>query len=477
MRFGTRIFICYFVIFLLCFAYPINWVLNNLDTRYKEGVEDPLVDQANILAAMIGLEMEENRFDPASLHLAFNQAYARPLDAQIYTLRKTHVDIRVYITDITGRVIFDSQHPENEGEDYSFWRDVHLTLNEQYGARTSPQYPGNPNSPAVLYVGAPIFVRGDLVGALTVVKPTTNINTFLNNAKPQIIKVGAISGGFALVLSFLVSLWLTQPITRLTRYANKIRAGKRAQFPHLDRSEIGEMGHAFCRMQEALEGKRYVEQYVQNLTHEIKSPLSAIRGAAELLEENLPSERRARFLFNIREEANRIQKIVNRMLELAALENLKTLEILEDVSLDALIHMVLESKRPILSKKRIRVITEIGKDITVKGDSFLLHQALSNLLQNAIDFSPKRGEIDLRTQRKEQQVNVVIDDHGAGIPDYALEKIFEKFFSLQRPDSGKKSTGLGLNFVREVAVLHDGDITLENRADQGVRATLTLPIG
>jgi two-component system sensor histidine kinase CreC len=71
---------------------------------------------------------------------------------------------------------------------------------------------------------------------------------------------------------------------------------------------------------------------------------------------------------------------------------------------------------------------------------------------------------------------LIIEDCGAGIPEYALEKIFEKFFSLQRPDSGKKSTGLGLNFVREVAILHNGTITLENREDQGVQATLTLPV-
>ena len=70
----------------------------------------------------------------------------------------------------------------------------------------------------------------------------------------------------------------------------------------------------------------------------------------------------------------------------------------------------------------------------------------------------------------------MIEDHGPGIPDYARDKVFDKFFSLQRPDSGKKSTGLGLNFVREVAILHNGTVTLENRPDQGARATLTLPV-
>ena len=202
-------------------------------------------------------------------------------------------------------VIFDSQNKQNVGADYSNWRDVHLTLRGEYGARTTREDSGDPSS-KVLYVGAPVRVNGDIAGVLTIAKPTTNINTFLKSAKPQIFKVGLLAAVVAVLLSYLVSLWVTRPIKRLTRYADDIRQGKRVEFPRLDRSEIGEMGHAFAKMQETLEGKKYVEQYVQKLTHEVKSPLSAIRGAAELLEENMPPDQRARFLNNIRHEANRI---------------------------------------------------------------------------------------------------------------------------------------------------------------------------
>jgi two-component system sensor histidine kinase CreC len=420
--------------------------------------------------------MEENRFAVRDLHLAFNQAYARPLDAQIYSLLKTHVDMWIYITDTSGKVVFDSKHPQNEGEDYSLWRDVYSTLKgKEYRARTTQLSPEDPFSPAVLYVPAPIMVRGEVVGVLTVAKPTTNINTFLKIARPQILKVGLMFGAIAIMLSYLVSRWLTQPIMRLTDYANDIRSGKRATFPRLDRSEIGEMGSAFRKMQEALEGKKYVEQYVQNLTHEIKSPLSAIRGAAELLDEQMPPKRRTRFLKNIRDEANRIQMIVNRMLELASLENRDGLEDRETVVLSKLMNTFLESKRPLLSKKQLRVHIDIPQTLTVQGDGFLLHQAISNLVQNALEFSPTQGELFLKAVIDDQQIRLSIEDQGVGIPDYALERIFEKFFSLQRPDNGKKSTGLGLNFVKEVALLHGGDVTLENRENQGARATLILP--
>jgi two-component system sensor histidine kinase CreC len=121
------------------------------------------------------------------------------------------------------------------------------------------------------------------------------------------------------------------------------------------------------------------------------------------------------------------------------------------------------------------VETALDEQAVVQGDPFLLSQAISNLLQNAIDFSPAGGRIQLRSEVSGGRVNLSVEDQGPGIPDYARDKIFQKFFSLKRPDTGKKSTGLGLNFVREVAILHEGAIRLENLPDGGFRARLQLP--
>ncbi len=473
MRLGTRIFFCYLVIFAVCFASPFNWILDTLRIRYLEGVEDPLVDQANILAARAGMEMAADAFDPERWYALFERISARPLSARIYKLTKESVDQRIYITDGAGRIVFDSDSRKTLGEDYSTWRDVRLTLRGEYGARTTLQDESDPTS-SVLYVAAPILVDGAVAGVLTVAKPTTNIKYFLQKAKPQFAVIGLLYLSAAALLSFLVSFLLTRPISRLTQYARDIRDGKRPEFPRLDSSEIGEMGAAFGEMKEALEGKRYVEQYVQNLTHEIKSPLSAIRGAAELMAEPMDPDRHARFLSNIDAEARRIQRIVDRMLELSALENRKKLQKVETVSLSTLTSTVLESKEPAVSKKRLTVVREIPRDLTVRGDAFLLHQAVSNLIQNAVDFSPEEGRIVLSAETDGKTLRFTVTDEGPGVPPYALEKIFHKFFSLQRPDTGKKSTGLGLNFVREVAVLHGGGVRLENREVQGVRAVMEI---
>jgi two-component system sensor histidine kinase CreC len=475
MKLATRIFFAYLLITAVCFFYPINHFLQDLRMFFLESVEDALADQANIMASMIGTRMEAGNFNPEDLDTAFKEIYARDLPVRIYGFPKTRVDQRIYITDTAGKVIFDSLDRGNIGEDYSEWLDVARTLKGEYGARTTREDPKDPIS-TVLHVGAPIMVKGRLAGVLTVAKPTTNINAFIRMEKPKILRLWYIAAALAIVLSLVVSIWLTHPIKRLTRYANSVREGKRVTLPPMGRSELRDMGLALENMREALEGKKYVEQYIHTLTHEIKSPLSAIRGAAELLEERMPPEKRERFLSNIRTEAGRIQDLVDRMLELSELETRQTLHNEETFTLGSLVNTVLESKGPILSRKDLHLTLEVDENIRVTGDSFLLHQALSNLIQNSIDFSLPGNWITISSRMEGGGLRLRVEDEGPGIPEHYRQKVFDKFFSLQRPDTGKKSTGLGLNFVREVATLHGGEIVLENLPKKGLRAVLILPV-
>jgi two-component system sensor histidine kinase CreC len=116
-----------------------------------------------------------------------------------------------------------------------------------------------------------------------------------------------------------------------------------------------------------------------------------------------------------------------------------------------------------------------GAPLLVQGDELLLRQALGNLLDNAIGFAPRGSVIQLVAERRDGQAVIAVCDSGPGIPDYARERLFERFYSLPRPD-GAKSTGLGLPFVREVAALHGGTVTVANAAHGGCCAELALPL-
>lgn len=139
---------------------------------------------------------------------------------------------------------------------------------------------------------------------------------------------------------------------------------------------------------------------------------------------------------------------------------------------DALFSQINEARSIQLAAKRI-TLTAYPSSLVVVANAELLAQALGNLLDNAIDFTPENGVITLSAQPAGEQVILRVADSGCGIPAFALSRIFDRFYSLPR-ENGRKSSGLGLAFVSEAARLLNGEVTLCNRPEGGVLASLTL---
>ncbi|MEM6820381.1 MAG: two-component system sensor histidine kinase CreC [Verrucomicrobiota bacterium] len=452
-----------------------RWVVEDLRPRYLEAVEESLVDSSNILAEVVAAQSTLENLNVEGLAEIFESAHRRHLSAQIYEHLKTDVNMHVYVTDHLGIVLYDSRNPSAVGQDYSKWRDVRLTLKGTYGARSSRADKEDPRS-STLYIASPIVIKNQRIGVLTVCKPVSSLNNFLTIATQKVIRVSAIAGFAVILLSLTVAFLLTHPIDAITRYARQVRDSRHAPSPRwILTREMRELFSAVEQMRDVLEGRKYAEKYIQTLTHEFKSPVSAIQGAAELLEEDMPPKQRQRFLRNIQTEAKRLARIVDELLLLSSLETRKTLDKTEVISVRSIISEVTEGKEPLLLAKKIQLQRVDNEEAAVKGDSFLLGQAISNLLQNAIDFSPMQASIDIKTEVSEDKIQIAIRDHGPGIPDYARVNIFKRFYSLPRPDSQRKSSGLGLPFVREVAQLHQGRIELKDAPNGGTIATLTLP--
>jgi len=255
-----------------------------------------------------------------------------------------------------------------------------------------------------------------------------------------------------------------------------VRSQRSFSLPRLGRRALGTLGAAYDEMRDALAGRNYVADYVQTLTHELKGPLSAIRGAAELLHEpGMPDADRRRFTANIERETQRIQELVDRMMELAALESQRRLPKVEPVALRPLLEELVASAQASGAARGLRVELAPGEGAWVEGEAFLLRRAIGNLIANALDFSPEQGQVQVELVAGPRSVDVVVRDHGPGIPDYADARVFEKFYSLARPHSQKKSTGLGLPFAKEIAELHHGRVALRNGPGGGAVATLSLP--
>lgn len=474
MRIRTRLFLLTFLLIGLGFLMLIYWITDDLGPRYLATMEESMVDTATLLSSLVKKQEGKDSLDTTDLRTIFDQAHKKKFFAEIYELKKKAIDIRVYVTDTKGIVLFDSDDGRDEGKSYAHWNDVILTLRGEYGARTVPSFSADPKN-CTLYVASAIESKGKIVGALTVCKPAHSVLLFLTTARKQIAVSGLLAGLAMCVLGLSFSFWITKPLDSLTRYTIAVRDGQRVKVPQLGTSEIGKLGIAFEEMKERLEGKQYAEKYVQTLTHEIKSPLSAIRGAVELLEEDMPLADRTRFLENIRTESGRIQDVVDYLLQLSALETRNELQDVEEIDIAPLMQEIVESMEPHLRMVEVSILVEWEGPMKIKGERFLIRQALANLLHNAVDFSSPSGKVRVFINRVEEQVDIQIIDEGPGIPEYGLDKVFERFYSLRRPNTGKKSSGLGLTFVREVALLHGGEITLKNNAASGAVATLTLP--
>jgi two-component system sensor histidine kinase CreC len=169
-----------------------------------------------------------------------------------------------------------------------------------------------------------------------------------------------------------------------------------------------------------------------------------------------------------------LQRIVEGVLNLARVENRDRLDEVERIAFDALVSDVLDTRAARLAARHIRPELQLAP-VEVSGNRFLLRQAVANLIDNAIDFSPVGGAFSVALTADADRALLSIRDSGPGIPGYARDRLFERYYSTPRPDSGERSSGLGLNLVREAARLHGGDIVLDNHPDGGAEARFELP--
>ena len=468
MKIGLRVLLGYFLIVALAALLVGRVFLEQVKPGVRQAMEGTLIDTANTLAELATDDLLAGRIADGAFARRVRAVRQRHVGAEVWGLAKDRSGFRVTVTDARGIVVFDSEG-RDLGRDNSRWNDVYRTLRGQYGARSTRDDPADEAS-TVMHVAAPIHAPdGRIAGVLTVAKPNRAMAPFIARNQQIVMRWGLVLMGSALLVGLAAAWWLSRQLGALRAYADAVTAGERAT-PPAAAGEFGDLGRALHEMRTRLEGKQYVEQYVHALTHELKSPLAAIRGAAELLEASLPEADRARFVASIAAQGERMAQMVDKLLALAAVEHRQHLEARERVDLYALAGEVAAQ----CDAGDVRISVD-GSASVVEGDAFLLRQAIANLVENAVSFSPAGGKVDVDVSRDQGMCVVRVIDSGPGVPDYALPRVFERFYSLPRPQGGSRSSGLGLPFVSQVAELHRGSVTLANVPPRGAIATLSLP--
>lgn len=474
MRFSLRIFFGYFLLVSLLATYVLSLVKEEIKPAVRQSSEEVLVDTANLLAELIQPDFVAGRLDDGRFARAMQQFAARNPQAKVWGVDRDKTFLRVYVTDAKGIVKLDSSG-QSIGQDYSQWRDVALTLRGQYGARSTLADAKDPLS-TIMHVAAPIKDGDKIIGVLTVARPNWAMQPFIERSEGKLWRAGIVLLLVGLGIGALFSWWLSHGITKLTRFAQDVSAGQAAPVPRfVANRELTSLATALGAMRDQLDGKTYIENYVHELTHELKSPLAGIRASAEILHDDLASSDKTRFLQHIDTEVARMQHIVDYLLQLASLEARNELQDAQIINMHELITLQIDALRSQAGERTIELdAVETG---LVLGEAFLLSQALRNVLQNAIDFTQSDGNICIQVKHSNDGIGLHLNIYNDGepIPDYALNRLFDRFYSLPRPN-GQKSTGLGLVLTRTIIQLHGGQITLANAEQGGVQVQIKLPI-
>lgn len=347
--------------------------------------------------------------------------------------------------------------------------------------------------PAVfLFVTEPILPRRRVAGVVYVVRSTTPVLVELYRIRRGLVWVLGAAVVFTLLVSLALAWSISRPLARLSKAAKRIAAGERdVDVPVGGGGEIRELGESFAAMTSELGARmRYISEFSADVAHEFKTPLTSMRGAAELLVEGAAEdpEARKKFLGNILLDVDRLDRHVSRLLELSRIEAAANTA-RGVVALQPLVEAV--ANRSSTPEHEVLVEWEASAPL-VEAREMDIETAMGNLIDNALRVSPPGAPVRVivrdGTRRADEEfsarstesllrrapgwIQIAVEDAGPGVPVVDRERIFDRFFTTEGESEG---TGLGLAIVRAVMEAHGGRVYVED-GDVGARFVLELPV-
>ncbi|MDO5652294.1 MAG: two-component system sensor histidine kinase CreC [Moraxella sp.] len=457
-----RLWLCFVLLIVIACGLVWHHTQQTLRPSAKRVVEDTLVDTSRLLAEIVATDVANavHGNAPLAIHLPISPASVLSHTPTWYD-QKTHSQLILYITDDTGTVLYDNTG-QNVGADFSQWNDVYLSLRGEYGARSSEM-----NGTSVMYVASPIVHDGKLIGVLSVGKPTQTLTPYIQKSEQEILKIITVIMLLLLITSLLMAWWLRHSIHSVSRYTQGLASAVPPHF-YLGR-ELNELTHNITAMKHSLENKAYVTDYVHTLTHELKSPLTAINASAEILAEPLELDERHTFSTLIKEQSKRLTTLIDKLLTLAKLEQPTFRLTPEALNLDEIIGTCL-AQQSALIKQLNKTIIYTPSGITLTADRFWLMSAVQNLVDNAIYYSTQHIIIGAYQDSTHTTIDVVNDCEP--LADFVLDRAFERYFSFTSHQDGSirhKGTGLGLTLVKQIIEHHHGSISLTQTTEYAGR--------
>ena len=387
---------------------------------------------------------------------------------------------RMLLVDYQYRILYDS-YDLLEGK-YA----VSSEIIRQFGGEDYSSYE---SAAQVLECTLPVRTRvgmstGDstITGVMVVRAGASWLQNSFNNLRQQITLIAAAGVMILLAVSFIVSGALSRPWERLLATFRKVSEGDLSENPEMEGgyTETDQILVVFGKILERLRLLNESRQeFVSNVSHELKTPITSMRVLADslLADPAAPVDIYREFMGDISSEIDRETKIINDLLSLVRLDRSNADLNIAPVNINRLIEQILNRIRPIARQRNIEIIFESFRPVTAEVDETKLSLALTNLVENGIKYNNDGGWVRVSLNADHKYFFVRVADSGVGIPEDAREKIFERFYRVDKARSRETGgTGLGLAITRSVILLHHGSIRVDGKLGEGSIFTVRIPL-
>ena len=310
---------------------------------------------------------------------------------------------------------------------------------------------------------------------------TDNINTNIQVLDEKAQTLQLLMMILVICLSWFASKLLMKPFDKVTSAIGEVKDGFESEISDVpDYVETEHIIHAFnevLKRMKVLDESR--QEFVSNVSHELKTPLTSMKVLADSLnaQEDVPVELYQEFMLDIADEIDRENKIINDLLSLVKMDKTSSDLNVESVDINQMIESILKRLKPIADQKDIDLIYESVREVNAEVDEVKLTLAISNLVENGIKYNKEHGYVKVRLDADHQFFTIDVEDNGIGIPQEAIEHIFERFYRVDKSHSKKiGGTGLGLAITRNAILMHRGAIKVESKPESGTTFSVKIPL-
>ena len=381
---------------------------------------------------------------------------------------------RILVTDDAGRILYDTRETGSAVGEYSVYTEVVQALlgNDAF---TCSYRDGVFRS----WASSPVLYQNQIIGAVYAYEYDPSQGALLEGLQSNLLRLSAMIGAAVLCLSLVLSRALTRKIALLLTAIRQVREGAyshRAQIGGHD--EIAQIGQEFNSLTDRLQTTENARRrFVSDASHELKTPLAAIRLLTDsiLQTDNIDRDTAREFVADIGAEAERLSRITEDLLRLTRLDS-GVLEPPVVVDVLPVLEQVMRMMSLVAQEKEIDLTYRAAEGCTVLATRDEIHQIIYNLTDNAVKYSPPRSAVLVTLARAGEQVELTVEDNGAGIPEEDLPRIFERFYRVDKARSrAAGGTGLGLSIVSDTVKRRGGTVEAGNRPGGGAVFTVRWP--